>query len=104
MEVSTLNTETLRTGQSVYEFDDVSVELESGKQIFVEGNAEIDFVFENTGIFDEDKIEFNIDSCDVNIEKVWNDESEEINLNAEEMKLLQSEIETILRSQNVENY
>lgn len=104
MEVSNLNTESLKTSQSTYEFEDVAVELDDGTQIIVEGNAEISFDSKDDGIDGEDRIIYFIDSCDVNILTIWNDASEEISLNAEEMKLIQSEIENILHSQTVENY
>jgi hypothetical protein len=103
MKLLNFKTQNLHQTETSYSFEDVQVEVFETLTATIKGNIEIEFDSEQ-GFVNPDGLDYFIDSSNVTIEKMYDEQDEEIGLSDSLMIELKQEIENALKSLTVENH
>ena len=103
MKLLNFKTENLHQSKSDYSFEDIQVEVFETLTATIEGTIEIEFDSEQ-GFTNPDNLDYFIDTIEIEIEKMYDEQDEEIGLSDSLMVELKQEIENSLHSLTVENH
>ena len=103
MKLLNFKTQNLHQTETSYSFEDVQVEVFETLTATIEGNIEIEFDSEQ-GLTNPDNLEYFIDTIEIEIEKMYDEQDEEIGLSDSLITELKQEIENSLQSLTVENH
>jgi len=96
----------LNESQTTYYFDDIQVKISDTFTISIDGYIDLEFESKDTSFNHafgtEKEIELYIDSCDINLHNIWNDDNIQINLPKDEIKEIKQLIEEHLQTENIE--
>lgn len=103
MKLLNFKTQNLHQTETSYSFEDVQVEVFETLTATIEGNIEIEFDSEQ-GLTNPDGLDYFINSLEITIEKMYDEQDEEIGLSDSLITELKQEIENSLQSLTVENH
>lgn len=103
MKLLNFKTQNLHQTETSYSFEDVQVEVFETLTATIEGTIEIEFDSEQ-GFTNPDNLDYFIDTIEIEIEKMYDEQDEEIGLSDSLMVELKQEIENSLHSLTVENH
>jgi hypothetical protein len=96
----------LTESQTTYYFDDIQVKISESLTVSIDGYVDLEFDSNDTSFNHsfgtQEEIELYIDTCDVNIHNIWDEDNCQMSLSKELLQELKQEIENELETENIE--